>query len=70
MGLGAEREEPVRWSDRGPLTRARLETGDHVSLQWDWACERLSKGQVDELARCSARQLDMVNAYGPASVRG
>ena len=70
LSLGAEREESVRWSDRGRSLQARLETGDQVSLHWDWVCERLSEDQVDELARCSARQLDVVNAYGRASVRG
>lgn len=70
LGLGAEREESVRWSDRGRSLQARLETGEQVSLHWDWVCERLSGDQVDELARCSARQLDVVNACGPTSVRG
>ena len=70
LSLGAEREESVRWSDGGRSLQARLETGDQVSLHWDWVCERLSEDQVNELARCSARQLDVVNAHNRASVRG
>lgn len=42
LGLKAEREEWVRWSDRGRSLQARLETGDQVSLHRDWVCERLS----------------------------
>lgn len=49
---------------------ARLEMGDQVSLHRDWVCERLSGDRVDELARCSARQLDVVDAHGPTCVRG
>jgi Family of unknown function (DUF6390) len=63
VGLGAEREERVRWALNGEALSTGLAPGDLVSLHWDWVCDRLSAGQADALATYSARQIDLANAY-------
>ncbi len=63
LGLGGMREEHVRWSLGGEALSTGLVVGDVVSLHWDWVCDRLSREQADALASCSARQIDLANAY-------
>jgi hypothetical protein len=63
LGLGAEREERVRWALAGEALSAGLGVGDRVSLHWDWVCDRLTSAQVDALAEFSARQVDLANRF-------
>ncbi len=63
LSLGAEREEQVRWAAGGDMLPSRLAVGDHVSLHWDWICDRLSAEQTAALRDCSASQIDLANRY-------
>ncbi len=70
VGLGAERDEPVRWSTEGRSLRSGLTTGDQVSLHWDWVCDVLSDLQVEALARYSSHQLELVNQQSRLPLSG
>jgi Family of unknown function (DUF6390) len=63
LGLGAEREEQVRWAAGGQTLSSTLAIGDLVSLHWDWVCDRLSTEQAAALECRSARQLDLASRY-------
>ncbi len=63
LGLGAEREERVRWAADGRSLPSGLAEGDVVSLHWDWVCDRISTDQAAALQDRSAHQLDLANRY-------
>ena len=50
------------------------QTGDVVSLHWDWICDRLTDRQLRALRTYTLRHLDMVNHRverpGPLAVLG
>ncbi len=63
LGLGPERVETFRWSrDRHAFVR-QLQPGDHVSLHWDWVCDRLDDDDVTELTDRTLRQLSATNRW-------
>lgn len=73
LGLGPERIEEVRRGLDGTGFTSGLRVGDHVSLHWDWVCERLSPASERWLRVCTRRNLDAVNALaepGPAVACG
>jgi hypothetical protein len=61
LGIGAERIETVTgWYDgSGLLGGAR--PGDPISLHWGWACDRLSRPQLDRLTAWTAAALRIAN---------
>ncbi|MDN4473486.1 DUF6390 family protein [Demequina zhanjiangensis] len=69
--LGSARVEPMRLR-RGELVLSRaIEAGDWVSLHWDWVCDRLTRTDLADLQRSTARELAAVEscAYAaPATV--
>ena len=71
--LGSEQIEVVRQSLDGVGLAPQLDVGDTVSLHWDWVCDRLSPAKLARLQRCTAVNLDAVNALptpGPAAICG
>ena len=71
--LGAERVEEVRRGLDGVGFIADIESGDVVSMHWDWVCDRLSRAALTWLRACTRRNLDAVNALpqpGPAVACG
>ena len=71
LRLGPERLEIVRHSLDGVGMVDGLNSGDMVSLHWDWVCERLSASSLAWLRFCTMRNLNAVNnqsAPGPAIV--
>ena len=72
LGLGeAETETAVRSLDGVGMVGA-LDTGDWVSLHWEWVCDRLSEQQVSRLRSYTMRHLRIVNEgnlhSGPATL--
>ncbi|MGO9029578.1 MAG: DUF6390 family protein [Acidimicrobiales bacterium] len=61
LSLGPEREEAVRWSSSGRSLVGGIVPGDHVSLHWDWVCDRLGAAELGALELTSARQLELTN---------
>lgn len=72
--LGEPRPESAILSVDGLGFHDPLAPGDWVSLHWEWVCDRLTRRQLVDLQRFSARQLDMTNRDlvhpGPALVLG
>ena len=62
LALGDEREELVRWRDAGWALAGGLEPGEVVACHWDWACDRLTPEQAEQLAERTAHQLEAVGA--------
>jgi hypothetical protein len=58
LALGAERDESVRWREDGLAPAGPLEPGEVVACHWDWACDRLTPEQAEQLAERTARQLE------------
>lgn len=72
LGLGAERIETARWAHDGRSLLGQPAVGDHISLHWDWACERLGPPALHQLQARTAHQLDITNralAGDPAAAR-
>jgi hypothetical protein len=62
LALGPERAETIRWAMTGRSLLGRPATvGDWVSLHWDWACDRLTPSQMEQLSRRTDHQLDITN---------
>lgn len=62
LALGAPRPDRVRaWRD-GASFVADVEVGDAVSMHWDWACERLDRGQLARLRAFTNREIAIANA--------
>ena len=69
--LGPHRLEEVLLRVEGLGLAGPVQAGDWCSLHWDWVCERLDHRQLAALARCTARQLEVVNGTpfpAPAAV--
>jgi hypothetical protein len=58
--LGEPALRTVRWRDGG-LGFVEPRPGDHVSLHWDFVCDRLSPAQAATLDRTTRRALAAVN---------
>jgi len=61
LRLGAPRPETIRgWQD-GLGFIGEPAPGDHISIHWDWACERLDARQFRALTTWTARELTIAN---------
>jgi hypothetical protein len=74
LGLGPVGTETVVRSLHGVGMVGDLETGDWVSLHWEWVCDRLTTRQVRHLRDFTVRHLRIVNEgnlhAGPAKLLG
>jgi hypothetical protein len=61
LDLGPPRLETARAGSDGYAFIDGLESGEWVSLHWDWVCDRLTQRQLSDLRRYSAQQLDITN---------
>jgi Family of unknown function (DUF6390) len=59
--LGPVRMETAVRSVHGVGMVGSLETGDWVSLHWEWVCDRLTEHQVGRLRRYTEHHLAIVN---------
>ncbi len=69
LELGDMQVERARRGTDGLGILGDLAVGEHVSLHWDWVCERLSPARLARLRAVTARNLTAVNALpapGPA----
>ncbi|MDQ3628967.1 MAG: DUF6390 family protein [Actinomycetota bacterium] len=70
LGLGPLREETAAWSVDGSSLLsvaavggpAPVCVGDRVAMHWDWVCDVLTAGQVEQLQARTADQLERTNA--------
>lgn len=62
LALGEPRLETARISVDGTGFLAGLRTGEVVSLHWDWVCDRLTPGQLQQLQHQTTRHLEIANA--------
>jgi hypothetical protein len=61
LALGAARPERIQaWRD-GVGFLPDVVTGDVVSVHWDWACDRLTPGQLRRLQSWTRRELAVAN---------
>lgn len=74
LGFGSRITETVTRSVDGVSMIDDLETGDWVSMHWEWVCDVLSYRQVRYLRDFTARHLRIVNEgnlhKGPAALLG
>ncbi|MDE3085207.1 MAG: hypothetical protein KGJ77_00445 [Acidobacteriota bacterium] len=73
LRLGPPRPEPARCRIDDASLVGPLETGEIVSLHWDWVCDRLTDASQRWLRYCTRRNLGAVNATarpGPAAACG
>lgn len=72
LGLGSPQTETVVRARAGIGMVDDLEPGDHVSLHWEWVCDRLTDAQVGRLRAYTLRHLKIVNEgnlhAGPAAL--
>lgn len=63
LELGAPRPQRVTRQLEGRALGADASTaaGDHVSVHWSWACDRLSPGALHRLQRNTAKYLELAN---------
>jgi Family of unknown function (DUF6390) len=61
LQLASGVEEQVRWSTSSSPLAPAIETGDWVSLHWDWVCDVLSDDQLSFLEFFTIQQLDETN---------
>jgi hypothetical protein len=59
--LAPAQVESVRWAQDGQSLLDRPDVGGWVSLHWDWACDRLSAGQLEQLRTRTDQQLAITN---------
>jgi hypothetical protein len=59
---GPPREEQVLVAFRGKRLVPELQTGNHVSLHWDWVCDRLSRSDVNALRHYTMRAMKATGA--------
>lgn len=62
LTLGAEELEFARHRLDRRVVTTQLQSGDMVSLHWDWVCDRLSPGALRWLRYCTVCNLDAVNS--------
>jgi hypothetical protein len=71
--LGTETFEEVHAGNDGVFLVRDLSVGDHVSLHWDWVCDRITQAQAQALHAFTRRNLAAVNGLshpGPAAICG
>lgn len=72
LGFGPPTTENAVRSLAGVGMVTGLSPGDHVSLHWEWVCDRLTDQQMGRLRRYTQRHLDIVNRtnlhLGPAAL--
>jgi hypothetical protein len=69
LRLGAPTLRHVSWRRDGLGFLRELQSGDWVSLHWDWICDRLTQRQVGSLQRYTGRMLALANrAAAPAAL--
>ena len=61
LGLGAPIRETVQRGVDGTGFLDDLEVGEWVALHWSWVCDRLTRCQLADLKRYTARQLEITN---------
>ena len=66
LRLGEPSPRTVRWRDDGLAFLTAPSPGDHVSLHWDFVCDRLSPQAARALDRATRRALHAVNRSGVA----
>jgi hypothetical protein len=67
LSLGEPRVETARWATDGYGFAHDLAVGDHVSLHWDWVCDKLTDVQLSALRSYTARQLSITNGQKSSS---
>jgi len=67
LGFGEPRTERAQRSADGLGYLSALQPGDHVSLHWDWVCDRLTAQQLTMLRGYTLRQLKITNRSLPRS---
>lgn len=65
--LGGLEPRSVRWRSDGLAFVDEPLPGDHVSLHWDFVCDRLSEGAARALLRANRLAIDAVNRAGTAA---
>ena len=68
--LGAPAARTVRWQTDGLAFVAEPRPGDHVSLHWDFVCDRLSPRSARALLAANERAIQAVNGAGAAAGLG
>lgn len=67
LSLGSEVIEEVVLAREGLGFLSDARPGDHVSLHWDWVCERLTPRQLIALKRVTTSALSQANRLIPGS---
>jgi hypothetical protein len=67
LRLGAPVPRDVRWSTDGLAFVDQPRPGDHVSLHWDFICDRLSAASANALLRANRLAIMAVNRAGTAA---
>lgn len=62
LALGSPEIETARVGSDGASFITGLETGEWVSLHWDWVCDRLDERRLADLRRYTVRQLAVTNS--------
>ena len=65
--LGEAEPRTVRWQDGGLAFLSEPAPGDHVSLHWDFVCDRLSPRRARALMAANERAIHAVNRAGAAA---
>ena len=61
LAIGPPQADRVRaWQD-GASFLDGVEVGDTISMHWDWACERLNRGQLARLRAFTNREIVIAN---------
>ncbi len=61
LSLGAARIERVQGWREGSGFIDAVETGDVISIHWDWACDRLDARRLDDLIAWTTQELALAN---------
>lgn len=70
LALGQPEPRDVRWRTDGLAFVDQPLPGDHVSLHWDFVCDRLSPASARALLRANRLAIAAVNRAGAAAVLG
>jgi len=61
LALGAAETRAVTWQAGGLGLLPVVEPGDDIAIHWDWACDRLSPGELASLRAETRRNLALAN---------
>jgi hypothetical protein len=61
LGLGEPRDESAVLARDGLGFVEGVRAGDWVALHWDWVCDRLDAGRLEDLRRSTLGHLEIVN---------